>query len=171
MVIVELRRGITRTVLLTRRWAVKVPSLRAHGGGLPGVLWSLSRGIQANLSEVEWSQYSGETGDPICPARWSLLGGVVVIYPRCQPVPVDAAGEPLAPYPERPFGVPGDPKAANLGIYQGRVVWLDYDVSFNGCPHDRAGRYAYGSGVAAAPDSRKSGAAALSRQRPTPLAR
>jgi hypothetical protein len=31
----------------------------------------------------------------------------------------------------------GDRKADNIGLLDGRVVWLDYDGSWNGCPHTR----------------------------------
>lgn len=74
---ITIRRGITRTVLLAGRWAIKVPSHRAHGDGIRGVLWSITRGIQANFSEAEWSTSPG-----VCPVRWSIAG-LVNVYPRC----------------------------------------------------------------------------------------
>lgn len=66
---IEVRRGITRTVLLIGPWAVKVPSLRSNGDGLRGVLWSISRGISANLSEIQWSDSPG-----VCPVLRSAAG-------------------------------------------------------------------------------------------------
>ena len=65
----EVHRGVTRTVLVIGRWAIKVPSLDAHERGVRGVLWSLTRGIQANLSECEWSGSPGT-----CPVLWSVAG-------------------------------------------------------------------------------------------------
>lgn len=70
----------------------------------------------------------------MCPVRLSLLGGVVNVYPRCAPVP--AAREHEAPM--LPYG--GDRKLDNLGLLAGRVVWLDYDGSWNGCSHSPGGR-------------------------------
>lgn len=133
-----IRHGITRTVLLAGRWAFKVPSTRAHADGLAGVLWSVSRGIQANLSELEWSKHTNPA-DPICPVRWSLLGGLINVYPRCEPVPVDADGEALIDLPPRLWLPLGDAKPDNFGLLAGEPVWIDYDVSYNGCPHDPGG--------------------------------
>lgn len=121
----ETRRGITRTVLLTRRWAVKVPSLRPHGNGVRGLLWSACRGILANLSELEWSESPG-----VCPVRWTLAG-IVNVYPRCEPLPVDA----VVDYDGIGALFPSDRKADNVGYLNGRLVWIDYDVNWNDCPH------------------------------------
>lgn len=121
---IEVRRGITRTVGLIGRWAVKVPSLRAYGNGVRGVLWSVTRGIQANLSEYEWSGSPGT-----CPVLWSLAG-LVNVYPRCElvdddaPIDWDAIG----------FLAPVDRKAPNVGVLDGRVVLIDYDMSWNDSP-------------------------------------
>ncbi len=131
------RRGITRTVLLTRRWAIKVPSLRAHGSGLTGVLWSIARGLLANQAEIDWQQYEAWKGG-LCPIRWHGLGGLVVVMPRCEPLEVDAHGQFAGELPQLDPN-PGDDKPANYGRLDGVVVRLDYDLSYNGCPHDRSG--------------------------------
>lgn len=39
-------------MLVAGRWAIKVPSFRSYGHGARGVLWSITRGISANLSEL-----------------------------------------------------------------------------------------------------------------------
>lgn len=118
------RRGITRTVLLVGRWAIKFPSLRAHGDGIRGVLWSWTRGVQANLSECDWAGSPG-----ICPVSWSLAG-LVNIYPRCDPVIEDL---PEQDYRSIGFLGPVDPKPHNVGMLNGRLVWIDYDMSWNDC--------------------------------------
>lgn len=114
----EIRRGVTRTVILTRRWAIKVPALGGNGRGL---LWSLTAGIQANLSERQWS-----TSDNVVPIVWSL-GGVVNVYRRAMAV----AYVPSEAYPPLTHanGIPlrVDPKLANVGILDGHLVWVDYD--------------------------------------------
>lgn len=125
------RRGICRTVLLTRRYAIKVPRCRRYNpGGLRGVMWSLSRGIQANLSEAEWSGTAG-----LCPVLWSF-GGIVNVYPRAELLPSDIDPEPdyrsIAPH-----FFPTDSKPENVGILNGKLVWIDYDLSWNRCPHTR----------------------------------
>lgn len=141
-------RGITRTVLLAGRWAVKVPSLRRYGNGLAGLLWSVCRGVLANQSEAEWWTHAPvQTRAVLCPVRWSLLGGLVNVYPRCEPYQVTAEQE-MAMFHRtwRPIDMdpsPGDEKAANYGWLVDdrgrRLVRIDYDMNFNGCPHDRSG--------------------------------
>lgn len=122
---ISIRRGITRTVILTPRHAIKLPSLRRHGKGLAGMLWSFSRGISANLSEREWSGYS----PALCPVRWSLAG-LVNVYPRCEPV----TEEPDDYYAIANMLGPMDKKPENLGILDGRMVWVDYAMDWNDPP-------------------------------------
>jgi hypothetical protein len=121
---VHIARGLTRTVLLVGPWAIKVPSIRSRGQGVEGVLWSLTRGIQANLSERNWSTWPG-----VCPVRWSLAG-LVNIYPRC--APVDRPDDEID-YDALDFPNPSDRKAANVGVLDGALVWVDYDTSWNDC--------------------------------------
>jgi hypothetical protein len=121
----QVRRGITRTVYLTRLWAIKTPSLRSHGTGVAGMLWSLCRGVLANLSEREWSGSPGT-----CPMRWSLAG-LVNVYPRCEHVTEDLSD---AEYEAIGFLGPADKNPHNVGVLDGRLVWVDYDMSWNDRP-------------------------------------
>lgn len=122
---ITIRRGLTRTVVLTRRWAVKLPRTATHGEGVAGMLWSLARGVSANLSEREWSGSPG-----VCPVRWSLFG-LVNVYRRCVPV----AAEPTErQYADTGFVGAADKKAANVGMLDGVMVFLDYDQSWNDRP-------------------------------------
>lgn len=142
------RRGITRTVILAGRHAVKVPSMRRYGNGLAGLLWSVCRGILANQSEAEWWRNAPPaTRAVLCPVRWSLLGGLVNIYPRCGPyVPPPEHAAAMRDRQWRPVELdpsPGDDKPDNYGWLSDpagrRVVRIDYDMNYNGCPHDRSG--------------------------------
>ncbi|QKW15395.1 hypothetical protein [Verrucosispora sp. NA02020] len=122
-------RGITRTVVLTRRYAVKVPSLRGHAeGGLRGRLAGLAHGLLANQSERQWSGYEPWVG-LVAPVLWSWLGGVVQVYPRCEPLPVtcrhEYVGDESLPVLDPD---PGDHKADNYGLLDGRIVRIDYDL-------------------------------------------
>lgn len=123
----RIERGITRTVFITRRWAIKVPSSRANGNGVRGVLWSLTRGVQANLSELEWSGSPG-----VCPVRWSLAG-LVSVYPRCESVDPDL----VVDFQSIGCLGPADKKHQNLGWLDGRIVFVDYDMSWNDCAHGK----------------------------------
>lgn len=122
---IQVRRGITRTVFLVGRYAIKVPSLRSHERGFSGVLWSFVRGASANLSEREWS---GSTGT--CPVLWSL-GGLINVYPRCEPVTWDPTEEE---YNAIGLSNPTDKKPHNVGLLNGRMVWIDYDMNWNDRP-------------------------------------
>jgi hypothetical protein len=141
------RRGITRTIWLVGRWAIKVPSLRRYDNGLAGIMWSFSRGVQANLSEAGWHDLADEKSQ-ICPVLWSL-GGLINVYPRCRWVD-DIDAELLDAGLVYPGKIPGyianqrmDAKPDNVGWLRDgddeRLVWLDYDLSYNGCPHNMPG--------------------------------
>lgn len=139
------RRGITRTVIITRRYAIKIPSFRTYGDGFAGMLWSVCRGILANQSEAMWWKHS-PPDTPLCPVLRSWLGCLINVYPRCRPFEVSAERE-LEMHNREWFPVEMDPQASdnkpeNYGWLNGRVVLLDYDMNWNGCPHDRSGRQA-----------------------------
>jgi hypothetical protein len=123
---IHIRRGVTRTVLITRRWAIKVPQLKGHDKGLPGVLWSLARGLLANLSEQKWSHTPG-----VCPVRWSIAGGLINIYPRCEPIDHEPTPEE---YESTGYFGPADKSRSNVGHLNGKLVFLDYDQEWNDRP-------------------------------------
>lgn len=78
---------------------------------------SIVWGIDANLSEAEWSGTPGT-----CPVLFTFLG-LVSVYPRCEPV-----DEELSPADYDAIGLlhPGDRKPENLGRLNGQLVWVDY---------------------------------------------
>ncbi|WP_435589820.1 hypothetical protein [Micromonospora aurantiaca (nom. illeg.)] len=124
-----IRRGITRTVILTRRHAIKVPSLRCHAeGGLRGRLAGLAHGILANQRERQWSSYEPWAGQ-IAPVLRSWLGGWVQVYPRCEPLPVTDRDTYVGDLPLPVLDPdPGDHKPDNYGLLGGRIVRVDYDL-------------------------------------------
>lgn len=129
---VIVRRGIARAVLLVGPYAIKVPRLfGSPHDGLRGMVWSISRGLQANLSEIQWKDVEG-----VAPVLWSL-GGIVNVYPRCEPVTEEIPLEEYEKIALAGVWFPRDKKEANVGWLHGKLVWLDYDGSWNGCPHSR----------------------------------
>lgn len=123
----QIRRGTTRTVLLLGKYAIKLPRLSAHHSGLRGRMWSLARGILANISESEWSGMQG-----VCPVLWSGFGGIVNIMPRCKPVYEDRSVEEYYAISNQLFA--SDKKPQNLGLLNGELVWIDYDQDWNDQP-------------------------------------
>lgn len=124
---IVIRRGVTRTVLLIGRWAVKVPSLRGVGYPAPvpvvARVASFCRGVLANISERQWHTFEGWAGR-VAPVRFSLLG-LVQVYPRCAPCPDDAELFELDPDPGdgADFG-----KRENFGLLAGQLVRVDYEM-------------------------------------------
>lgn len=107
------RTGITREVVLTRRWAFKIPTARY---GVKGFM----RGCLANLSEQDWSGYIDGGPVPPNPVVRSLPWGLCNIY--------RTASEYTGPYDPAMFGVYGDAKPEHLGVVDGSTVLLDYDM-------------------------------------------
>lgn len=105
--------GITRTVYVTRRWAIKTPSCR-YG-------WKyFLHGLLANLQEREWWGYDYRP-EALCPVlAASRLGFWLVM-----PVATDIAENELPPR-EDFADLPCDYKHDNFGWYQGRIVLRDY---------------------------------------------
>lgn len=128
---IEVHRGICRTVFLVGRWAIKVPSTRPYGRR-GDRLWAWSRGVLANQSERAWQV------DGVAPVLHSILGGIVQVYPRCSPAPIESwMHDRDDPRWVQISGIlPAiDRKPQNLGLLGDRLVWVDYDTSWNGCPH------------------------------------
>lgn len=116
-----IRTGISRTVILVGRWAIKVPSARGHmPGGPRGRLAGFCHGILHNQSEAEWSSFEDWQGR-VAPVLHSWLFGLINVYPRCLPAPADA----------ELFEMdidPGDIKRDNYGLLNGRLVRVDYSM-------------------------------------------
>lgn len=113
-------------MFLTRRYAIKVPSWRGqapHGATFRGRLASFARGVLANQSEQVWHDFGPWSGQ-VAPVLRSWLGGIVQVYPRCAPLPAGYRGQLPQLQP-----CPGDLKAANCGVLDGRIVLVDYDMS------------------------------------------
>lgn len=125
--------GVTRTVILTKRWALKIPCL-VYG-------WKyFLYGFLANMQEVDWSG----SDERLCPVRFALPGGLLVVMPRCTPLTDD---EFIAEVSERwarmldketelplPYHVelPVEIKTCSFGRLNGKIVAVDY----GGCGRD-----------------------------------
>lgn len=112
------RQGCTRIVILTRRLAFKIPNVR-NG-------WRLFLyGLLANMQERTFSR----AGWPeLCPVRWSIPGGWLVVMPRARPLSDDEflAFDAEAFIDKPDYHVPAEAKADSFGWLDGRVVAIDY---------------------------------------------
>ena len=120
-----IRTGVTRTVILVGPYAIKVPSLRGdmHGHRLG----SFCLGVLANQSERTWSSFEEWEAGAVAPVLRSWLGGIVQVYPRCDPLdwPDDDEHRDRLPLLEPD---PGDVKVNSYGLLHGKIVRLDYDM-------------------------------------------
>lgn len=139
----KIKRGVTRTCVLIGKYAIKVPRLKHFINSQNGEkyytrlserLWMFCRGVLANQSEKDWSYYP-DSKDEVAPVLYSWFGGIINIYPRAEPFLGDdyAAQEAWA---AMDFKTPSDVKPQNFGYLKGKLVWLDYAMDWNDCPHD-----------------------------------
>lgn len=111
------RHGVTRVVILTRRYAIKLPN---------GESWkSLLYGLLANMQErrfavMDWPE--------LCPVRFSLPGGWLVVMPRARVMTDDefATFDFAAFVYKGEYVVPAERKSDSFGYLDGRVVAIDY---------------------------------------------
>jgi hypothetical protein len=109
----KLRHGITRSVLLVGRLAIKVPTMR-HG-------WqSFIKGMLANDQEAFWWS---ETRNPLlCPVLWSAPLGLVTVQRRVDRVATEDDPIDLDAFQH----LPQDNKPCNFGFLGERMVKIDY---------------------------------------------
>lgn len=125
------KNGITRLVILTKKYAIKFP--RFDYG------WRLFiEGIRANLNEREFWKIANIPDNEltkalshICPILWCSWGAWLLIMPRVEPLSELDLPEQDGLYQTREAflvleRLVGDHKDDNYGIYNGRVVMFDY---------------------------------------------
>lgn len=135
-----IKTGVTRWVFLTQKYAIKLPR--------PDYGWRLFvEGIRANLNEQEFYNIAkipdnqlSKALPHICPILWVSWGSWIIIMPRCEPLIIglvkfetrtgDIRHQLLSNSARECFLVMeklvGDHKDDNYGIYNGKVVMLDY---------------------------------------------
>lgn len=102
--------GITRTVVLTKTLAIKIPCLR-YG-------WSIFlTGILCNLNERLWWNITHD--ERLCPVIFSEPIGLLLVMKRCPDV------DHLPPKEDFDC-LPLDYKIDNFGYLNGKVVLRDY---------------------------------------------
>lgn len=121
--------GATRRVLLTKRYAFKIPL--AHPCTMPRLKTfakRLFKGCLCNINEQEFSvlkKASEHIDIEYCPIIFKLPFGLLNVMPRCEPLSreeyfdlYDALDEHLPPFIER--------KMDSFGKLDGKVVIVDY---------------------------------------------
>lgn len=109
--------GATRMVILTGKWAFKMPSIAS---------WRLFlHGLLANMQEVVLSR-SKLPG--FCPVRYSLPGGWLLIMHRARPLTDTEFSEfDYSAWTDRGnYVIPVENKISSFGVWNGEVVAVDY---------------------------------------------
>lgn len=114
---VHFSHGVTRSVLLIGKYAIKFPTVR-YG-------WDkFLRGLLSNMCEAQFNVLSDEMH--LCPTIWAMWGGWCNVQRRCKPL-TDEQWFPLAlAHEDTWFGFLADHKRDNFGSLGGRIVLLDY---------------------------------------------
>jgi len=109
--------GVSRAVILTRRWAIKIP----HPGRS---LRMFLIGMIGNMDERLWSRFD----ERLCPVRYCAPGGLFLVMPRVQVVfreDSDLEREDVwLFFDEVPLVQDWNPE--NFGLLDGNLVCLDY---------------------------------------------
>lgn len=101
--------GRNRFVILTRRHAIKIPSLRCWRDFLFGLL--------NNMNEAAWAD------DPAhCPVLWSAPLGLAIVMPRARMLSLDEFAQVAAYLPP----CRAEMKPSSWGRVRGRLVAVDY---------------------------------------------
>lgn len=109
--------GISRTVFLVGPYAIKVPC-----GRYGWEKWL--RGLLANMQERRFGRLGWEG---VCPVLLADPLGLVVVMPRCRPVPgyfTDSYYERLINRGD--YRIPAENKPDSWGILNGKTVAVDY---------------------------------------------
>lgn len=114
-------RGVTRFVILTKRYAIKLPRFWWHNR----FRWQMFLfGLLGNMQEREFAS----TGWPeLCPVVWSLPGGWCVVMRRAEPLTEDLTDEQYRELVDHDdYHVPAEHKIDSFGWLGGRIVAIDY---------------------------------------------
>lgn len=123
--------GVTRTVILTKRYAIKLPCL-VYG-------WKFFLyGFLANMQERAWAG----SDERLCPIRYADPLGFFVVMPRCEPLTdTEFIREVAEDWPriiddetDQHFvrELPVEMKTCSFGRLYGKIVAVDY----GGCGRD-----------------------------------
>lgn len=114
----QIEQGSSRTVILTKRHAFKIPRMTTWRTFLNGLL--------ANMQEREFAH----TGWPeLCPVKFSFPGGWLVVMPRCKPV-INEIWELLEDddtlLDRGEYIIPAERKQSSFGVLNSQIVAIDY---------------------------------------------
>lgn len=118
----EVKRGVSRTVLLFGPWAIKIPSWRN------GIVFFVG-GMYCNLVEAErWRTAASypEKAKHFARVLWCAPFGLCAVQERCLPLDRLLTRQEVQALPLIGY----DNNAHNAGVRNGRIVVFDYATGF-----------------------------------------
>ncbi|PDT86527.1 hypothetical protein [Sinorhizobium sp. BJ1] len=111
------RCGTTRLVILTRRYAFKLPSIKSWRLFLMGLLGNIQ---ERQFGTIGW--------DGLCPVLFSIPGGWLVVMPRCRAITANQWDNlDFNKFVDREdYVLPVECKQDSFGWLNGKVVAYDY---------------------------------------------
>ncbi len=109
--------GATRMVIVTRRWAIKLPHPTE---------WRLFlQGLLANMQERQFSKAGWRE---LCPVVFSIPGGWFLVMPRAEMLTDEEwdAFDVEAFCDQPNYHVPAEAKRSSFGKIAGHIVVIDY---------------------------------------------
>lgn len=114
-----IRTGVTRWVIVTRRHAIKFPSLYSWRHFLQGIL--------ANDQEVHW--WRELKHEKLCPVLFTSLGRFVIVMPRVRVLTHEEFNSEEAKkfvVVDDNWTLPVEIKHDSFGVLNGKLVAIDY---------------------------------------------
>ena len=121
----QIKYGCSRISILIFNYCIKLPNLidNCVYTGIYGKVYSLSKGIQHNITEYKIANSTNE----VCPVHFSFLG-LINIMPRCRVLTIkefDAFDFKSYKYKED-YNIPVENKPDSFGWYKNKIVAIDY---------------------------------------------
>lgn len=113
----KIKKGATRFVVLTSRYAFKIPRLISWKSFLQGLLANMQ---ERTFAQTKWSQ--------LCPVYWGDPLGILVVMPRCMPLRRDFwnSFDFESFRNQLDYAVPVENKYDSFGYFKGKPVAIDY---------------------------------------------
>lgn len=125
------KHGCTRFVFLTKNYAIKIPQFNYE--------WKhFLLGLLANMQEVSFSKIKD---DRLCPIKFYIPGGWLLIMPKCEPISSEIFIDlditrfwpnnkedyhPNNTCERAEYNVPVEYKQDSFGFLNGKIVAIDY---------------------------------------------
>jgi len=119
--------GITRLVILTDKYAIKIPKPRVWNHFLRGLLASMEERLIWEIACIDdkVNNHLWDCKEHLCPVVWCSWGGWILVMKRAEELDPDEHWEKIQVLEK----LCGDHKRDNYGKIDGKLVMFDYGES------------------------------------------